>query len=230
MAIRFLNTSFDPNKKVTFSYIRVIFLLIVFFSLGLASGIAWYSMKLNEIRFIELQVPVEPAPAITPTPTPAPTPAPIIDSVAGWQTYRNEEYGFEFNYPNNWQVENVVKGSFDSIDDADSLLMLAVYGNNKFIDSVWLEIRKANNINEAINDYIDFYCPQGEEVSREEKIMFDKSEGRFVYFNDFCASSISNPWAFVAHGANVFVMEAPLGLSLDDKNHSMILSAFKFLN
>ncbi len=44
----------------------------------------------------------------TPTPTIDQQPAgsssvPIPDTTADWQTYRNEEYGFEFKYPNDWQ-------------------------------------------------------------------------------------------------------------------------------
>ncbi len=29
----------------------------------------------------------------------------IQDETADWQTYKNEEYGFEMKYPNNWHVE-----------------------------------------------------------------------------------------------------------------------------
>lgn len=34
-----------------------------------------------------------------------PTPkTPIADETSDWKTYRNEEYGFEFKYPANWEV------------------------------------------------------------------------------------------------------------------------------
>src|SRR3989344_1972500 len=44
--------------------------------------------------------------------------APIPDETAGWQTYRNGEYGFEFRYPSDWQMQGDVSSgaSFQSAD------------------------------------------------------------------------------------------------------------------
>ncbi len=52
------------------------------------------------------QAAVQPAPAPQPvTQTPAPAPAPTTDPTAGWKTYTNAQYGFEFKYPTSLQME-----------------------------------------------------------------------------------------------------------------------------
>jgi len=53
-----------------------------------------------------------PIPTTTQSKTPAPTPTPG-DETANWKTYTNAEYGFEFKYPSNLElnVVNVTSGS-----------------------------------------------------------------------------------------------------------------------
>ncbi len=45
-----------------------------------------------------------PMPSIIPTPTRTPTYAITPTETAGWQTHRNERFGFEFQYPEDWTV------------------------------------------------------------------------------------------------------------------------------
>ena len=50
------------------------------------------------------------SPTSTPFPNPTtqiPTPTPTTDPNANWKIYRNEKYGFSFNYPQNWKIVNI---------------------------------------------------------------------------------------------------------------------------
>jgi hypothetical protein len=42
-------------------------------------------------------------------------PSPIPDPASDWKTYRNESIGFEFKYPNNWEVYSQNTSYFDEI-------------------------------------------------------------------------------------------------------------------
>lgn len=97
--VKFINAKFDFNKKVSFSFSRVIFFIIAIFSFGLTIGVVLYSAKNRSSEIIQPQASIAPA---TDTPTLSPTVAPVSDNIADWKTYKNEKADFYLNYPEEW--------------------------------------------------------------------------------------------------------------------------------
>ncbi len=61
--------------------------------IGAMLGVAAYFMMNKTVKFSQ--------PQVSPVTEPAKS---VVDETADWQTYRNEEYGFEFKYPTGWFI------------------------------------------------------------------------------------------------------------------------------
>ncbi len=90
----------QPKPKVMMpKSLAIIFITISVAVAGYFAG-AYYASKLQNFPLWPFEAPAEPVPSFTPRPRP------LINSgqldISSWQTYHNEEYGFEVKYPSDW--------------------------------------------------------------------------------------------------------------------------------
>ena len=122
----------------------IIFALITFLLLAAGAGGAYYFLNQNKTT--------APLPVASPTPLPSPTVKPQPTEVeekssipSGWLTYRNQEYGFEISYPENYQA----------LDDEENLCgwpngIVLIYGGGQSYD---LPIEVWDTVSEYENKY-----------------------------------------------------------------------------
>ena len=80
----------------------------------------------------------------------------VEDETVDWKTYRNEEYGFEMNYPKNWEYKDDTKR--DCFSSRLCVLAIEVYlPDGQRTD--WMEISIFNNTKDLLlEDWLhDFY-------------------------------------------------------------------------
>jgi hypothetical protein len=115
-------------KNRGFANVLIIILLLIAFAGVAAIAYFFGSGKLQWNK--ENQTP---SPVPSTTSTPAPVPSPTLK--AGWKVYKNEQYGFELSYPDNYQA----------LDDEDNLYgwpkaVVLFYGGGQSYDlavEVW---------------------------------------------------------------------------------------------
>ncbi|MFA6476170.1 MAG: hypothetical protein WCV68_02005 [Candidatus Paceibacterota bacterium] len=90
---------------------------------------------------------------------------PVVKVVTGaedWKTYKNDQYGFEFKYPNNWFVstsdDNLLMFTKKYVDSSDKVKQgeeqfLGFVAGEKIVDS------KGNKVSKE--DYLKFFYPDG---------------------------------------------------------------------
>jgi hypothetical protein len=96
--------------------------LLLLLALALLLGVSVFSIWKQST----VVAPTTPEPIVTPEPTPQPTPSDQPIDTSDWKTYRNEEYGFEFRYPEKYFYINETT-NYDG-DDSDIRIVIIEKG------------------------------------------------------------------------------------------------------
>lgn len=146
----------------------------------------------------------------------------IKDETANWQTYRNEEFGFEIKYPDQWGIRETGDGSFE------------IYIQQTGVSDIGsIVFTRDSNIDTAIQNHLARYVV-GTLIQREENISLDGKYGKLVYQNtggrDLQEDDLSK-WYFVVNNGQILKLGLyfrPKGYDYDEL-FDLMLSTFRFI-
>ena len=141
-----------------------------------------------------------------------PTPTESVDTT-GWQTYQNNEYGFEIQYPGDWLV--------DICPNIDNCILFGSKKDKYETEFVYVEKGKTyqqvkNERVSMIDEKLFYFNESKIRLGDLEWIKFEAGEKAGEYTTSFNY--------YIEHGGDTF------NVSQDNQDNKWLLTTFKFTN
>ena len=149
------------------------------------------------------------------------SPSIVADGTEGWQTYKNEEYGFEVKYPKEWKSG---EDSTTPTGDEKAIWLAKEDLTNK----VWVTYGRFGILPEGgmgfgleeVRPVVKEILVAGLKAKRED---YSISSGTIISIIRFKENSLPKSWRFTGHSFNLFI-DSDAKKEIFDQ----ILSTFKF--
>lgn len=194
------------NKNKSY-FVKLILVVVIFFSFLTAVGLVAQSVKNKRIVNREPQVSISSEPTATLL---------VKDETSDWKTYKNDKYGYEVKYPNNWAgietspITNYASFTSEKRDMAQAGFWIRVFKNsNKLSIKEWWD--KEYIKGDAVYELKGAFLSEGK--SEFPVIVFKEKNG--LEFNYLVFSKDNY----------IYIILTPLA----DEQINQIFSTFKFI-
>ena len=150
----------------------------------------------------------------------------IKDETVNWKTYRNEEYGFEFKYPSNWEIAEGEKAV--TLFQEKKGLEKTIVGTMNVIKTT------EEDLGEALSKYRESLKKNEELIDlTERQILVDGITTTEIYFKRQMEGNkwIFNSLVFISSGKDIMIdfMRDTISREEYPSAFAQILSTFKFI-